>query len=65
MGISGKIEGIYSQRRLMEKRSKSDKCKGSSRRVQKGIQKKRKKNRRRMKRNARKIHGKITIWIEQ
>jgi len=63
VGISGKIEEIYGQKRLIGKRSKSEECKGSSRRIQKGIQERKKKNGRRTKRNAEKIHGKITIWM--
>jgi len=63
VGILGEIEGIYSQRRLMGKRGKLEECKGSGRGIREGIQKRGKKNGRRIERNAREIHGKNAIWM--
>ena len=61
MRISGKMEGIYSKRRLMGEGNKPKECERSSRRIQEGIWKSRKKNGRR--RNAGKIYGKNAIWM--
>ena len=61
MGISGKVEGIHSRRRLVGKGNKPEECKRSGRGVQKGIWEGRKKDGRR--RDAGEIHGKNAIWM--
>ena len=63
MGIPGKVEGIYSGRRLVGKGGKPEECPRSNRRIQKGIWEGRKKGKGRTQRNAGEVHSKNAIWV--
>jgi len=57
------MEKIYGGRRFMGERNKPEEHKESSRRIREGIWTRIKKNKRKIKENAREIYGKITIWM--